>query len=129
MISELASLGLDTLLDGTQNVLLERDQAVADSLGGKAAKDWQPLATVPCFLWRGTGASVTRIGGLQEKPEQTVDLDIGGMVLPAGTDVTAGDRIAQVVDQDGDVLEPGPIEILSVAAFTPLVELSFRRAR
>jgi hypothetical protein len=118
-------LGLDRLFD--QQAVVERDHASSDSFGAKGAPDWQPVETVRAFMWWGTGTNISRMGGVHQRPEETVDLETGGMVLPEGTDVSARDRIAQVLDAGGAVLERGPFEILACAAFEGLVELTFRR--
>lgn len=117
-------IGLDTLM--TQQAVIQRDEAVKDSLGATRSRDWVTIATLPCFMWWGTGAVITRMGSIQQRPEATVDLDTGGILLPAGTDVTARDQIIQVLDSNGDQLA-GKLEVLAVAAFEPVTEISFRR--
>lgn len=117
-------IGLDGVM--SMQALLERDQAIVDSAGGKPARDWQPLATVQCFLWFGNGAAATRIGETRPRPESTVDLTTGGIVMPAATDVTARDRISQVLDENGNEIA-GIMEILAVAPFQGMTELSVRK--
>lgn len=117
-------LGLERVL--TMEVDLERDIATADDYGAEIAKDWQPLATVACFLWWGNGAAATRLGQPQQRPEQTVDLSVGGIVLPGALDLTDRDQIIQVRNQAGDVVA-GKLFILAVAPFEGLTEISFRR--
>lgn len=117
-------LGLERIL--TMEAEFERDIAVADDYGAEGAKDWQPLATVPCFLWWGNGAAATRLGQPQQRPEQTVDLSVGGIVLPGGIDVTDRDRISQVKNAAGATVA-GTLFILAVAPFEGLTEISFRR--
>lgn len=119
-----ALLGLDHAF--TQQAVLERDHATPDAQGGKRSRDWQPLATVPCFMWWGTGSVLTRIGDPLARPEATPDLNVGGMIVPEGTDVTARDRIGQILE-DGDVLVDDKLEILAVAPYEGLTELTFQR--
>lgn len=119
-----ALLGLGNTF--TQQAVLERDEATLDAQGGKPARDWQPLATVPCFMWWGTGSVLTRIGDPQARPEATPDLNVGGMIVPEGTDITARDRITQIL-QDGNVLFDDKLEILAVAPYEGLTELTFQR--
>lgn len=120
-----ALLEVDTAL--TMQAALERDHATEDAHGAKTGRDWQPLATVACFLWWGTGSVATRIGSPQVRPEATVDLNMGGMIFPEGTDLTARDRVSQVLSADGSVLIDSPLEILAVAQFEGLTEVTFRR--
>lgn len=117
-------LGIELVM--TMRATLERDHVVVDDLGGRPAQDWQPLAVVPCFLWWGNGTAATRIGGPQPQPQATVDLNVGGIVMPDGTDVTARDRITQIVNRNGREVA-GALEILGVAPFEGLTEISFRR--
>lgn len=119
-------LNLQALL--TQKAIIERDSGVPDQFGAEAAIDWAPRPDpIPCFMWWGTGATITRMGSIRGKPEATVDLNTGGIVLAANADVTGHDRIARVLDANDDTLEEGPFEILAVSAFEGLTELSFRR--
>ena len=117
-------LGLDAVM--TQQAVIERDQSTRDSHGAKRNRTWGTLATVQCFMWWGSGRIITRVGSVQQHPEATVGLDVGGLVLPAGTDVTERDRISQILDADGNEIV-GKLEILAVANFVPVVEISFRR--
>lgn len=117
-------LGLAEIM--TQTAVIERDQGARDDLGARAKSDWQPLVTVSCFMWWGTGAVITRMGGIQQRPESTIDMEAGGMIVPAGTDVTARDRIGQVLNADGSVFTSGPVQILAVGPFEGLTELSLR---
>lgn len=118
-------IGLNELL--TEQVVIQRDQATKDSLGGRAGRDFQDLATVPSFHFWGTSAVITRMGSIQQRPESTVDLETGGIILPEGTDVTPRDRISNILDAAGDVIEEGPFEILAVGQFQGMTEISFRR--
>jgi hypothetical protein len=127
-------VGLEALM--TMQATIERDMSVRDTHGSKSRADWQPISTVPsvtgigapvaCFLWWGTGPMIARAGKVLQQPEQTVDLLVGGMVMPAGTDVTPLDRIAQVVDANGNEVA-GRLKILVVAGFIQVTEIGFRR--
>jgi hypothetical protein len=118
-------LGIDGLL--TQRAEIQRDQSTVDDAGGKTARDWETLATVDSFMWWGSGATITRMGQIQGHPEATTDVNIGGMLMPQGTDVTARDRIGAVTDDAGNTIEPGPLEIIAVSNFEGITEVTFRR--
>ncbi len=119
-------LGLDRVM--TQSAQILRDQAIKDEFGAKGSRDWQPLGQpVACFLWWGTGRILTRAGSIHEHPEETVDINTGGMLLPAGTDVTPRDRIGPVLAQNGvTVITAGPLEVLSVVPYEGVTEIEFR---
>lgn len=119
-------LGLEQAMTMTAQIL--RDQASKDALGAKASVDWQPLGSpVPCLLWWGTGRVLSRAGSVHEHPEETVDIDNGGLIVPAGTDITARDRIGQVLAGDGSVITPGPLLVLAVLSYEGITEVGFRR--
>lgn len=118
-------IGADELM--VMTATLQRDQATRDDLGAVTSRDWETLSAVPCFMWWGTGAVATRMGSIQQRAESTLDLDTGGMILPGGTDVTARDRISQVLAADGTVYAQGPLEVLAVGDYLGLTEISLRR--
>lgn len=118
-------LGLETVLTQTAEIL--RDQATKDEFGATSSRDWQLLSTVSCFLWWGTGRILTRAGSIHEHPEARADLDTGGMLIPTGTDVTAHDRIGQVLDADGTLIASG-LQVIAVLPYEGVAELSFRKA-
>ena len=119
-----AALGVEGVM--TQSADLERDTGGKDDLGARTARTWQPLSTQSCFLWWGTGAVISRMGSVDTRPEEQVDLETGGMILPAGVDVTPRDRIAEVRDEDGNVIA-GSLTILAVGPFEGVTELMIRR--
>lgn len=118
-------IGADELM--TMTATIQRDDATRDSLGAIKNHDWQDLADIACFMWWGTGAVATRMGSIQQRAESTIDLDTGGMILPADTDITARDRISQVLNSDGSVYAEGPLEVLAVGQYLGLTEVSLRR--
>jgi len=125
-VIERSLLGLERAL--TQQAEIERNQAtVADDWGGEGASDWQPLATVPCFLWWGTSRSTRGIGSVDVGGDFLVDLNAGGMIVPEGTDITAHDRIGRVLAQDATTVIAERLEILAVAPFEGLTEIGFRK--
>lgn len=125
LITGMPLLGVAELL--TQQAFIERAEGVRDEYGARRKQGWQPLATVQCFMWWGTSKVLTRMGSIQQRPESTIDIETAGMILPDSVDITARDRISQVLDEDGSVFAHGPLMVLAVGAFTGLTEVSLRR--
>lgn len=115
---------LQTLMD--QEAVIERDTAVPDEAGGKTGRDWQPLATVECVLWwwKGSKSSDKSPSAQYARPQATIDITGGDMMLPLGTDVTDRDRIGTVTNEEGEVLEEGPFRIIAVNRYSDHIELS-----
>lgn len=96
---------------------IERDRALETSVTAHRAHrpDWQTLTTgVPCRL-------VTRTqrmpdGVLAEAPVLTIYT----LLLAPGVDIRpgGGDRVVNVTERTGAVLEPGPLTVESVARRT-----------
>lgn len=118
-------LGTEKLLVNQAQIL--RDVSQDDDLGARTSREWEEIATVACFLWWGTGATITRMGDIQGRPEATVDVNLGGMLIPQGTDVTARDRIGTISDPSGNTIEDGPFEIVAVSNFEGITEVTIRR--
>src|SRR5438132_797565 len=115
---------LDQVL--TQHVELQRDQATADAYGAETAPNWQSLATVRCrFWWWTQGYRGPAHEGVS--PERTVSVGDGGLLVPLGTDVTALDRVADILDAQFNVVQAGPLEIVAVSAQETHIELYVRR--
>jgi hypothetical protein len=111
-----------------QQVTFERDSAVADRYGARAARDWQPHVTVACKAWweRQSSRGPAR---LEETPSEEVAVGLGGLLIPGGTDVTADDRIGEIRDKAGNVIFDGPLHIIAVlphASYPALLELAFK---
>lgn len=111
-----------------QTVILERDIAAADRYGGKTGADWQPHTTVACKAWWEKQSSR---GPAREEatPSEEVAVGLGGMLVPGDTDVTTGDRIAEIRDRAGNLIFDGPLNIIAAlphASYPALVELAFK---
>ena len=64
---------------------------------GQKLEDWRELCTVSCHAWAGrSGGKHTTFGDTR-----TVTMDLPGMIVPKGTDVTPQDRVQQVMDRAG----------------------------
>jgi hypothetical protein len=64
---------------------------------GQKLEDWRELCTVSCHAWYGrSGGKHTTMGDTR-----TVTMDLPGMIVPKGTDVTAQDRVKTVTDKAG----------------------------
>lgn len=111
----------------TQQAVIQRDGATVDEFGGKAARDWQTVATVPCLAWWGSMRTTTRLGKLAAGPERTIEEDTAAVIVPAGTDVQPHDRIADILDATGHTVAAGPLEVWTVAVFDVHIELNCRR--
>jgi len=115
---------LDRLL--VERAVLERDTARRDAYGAETTPDWQPLATVRCKVW---WWPQTQRGPAREfvDTSRTVEVGDGGIMLPAGTDVTPEDRVAHVTDAAGNTIHTGPFAITAVIEQDGHIELSVRR--
>ena len=92
----------------TMRATIERDQGGTDDLGAPAAPDWQPSAwDVPCRVWHDPAQEV--IDG-----NKTAVIEPRRAIFPLGTDLTEGDRLANVTDRRLAELFSGPIGVTSV---------------
>lgn len=129
-----------------QRAVIERNMTPPDKFGGDPEADWQPLGDpVPCrFYWRKQSG---RLGASKQSvlAQRTVALKQGGMLLPAGTDISDAndlngdtDRIAAVYnvpagtegvfdpeDPESDPLVTGPLYVQAVFAYADHVEISW----
>lgn len=129
-----------------QRAVIERNIAAPDKFGGDEQADWQTLGgTVRCrFYWRKQSG---RLGASKESaaPQRTVALKQGGMLLPAGTDISDAndlngdaDRIVAVYnvpagtegvfdpeDPESDPVVQGPLYVQAVFAYADHVEISW----
>ena len=88
---------------------------------GQKLEDWRELCTVSCHAWSGRSARKTVVAG----DVMTVTLDMPGMIVPKGTDVTTIDRVQQVTDRAG-VKVFGLMGIDAVIARRTHTELTLR---
>jgi hypothetical protein len=64
---------------------------------GQKIEDWRESCTVSCHAWAGrSGGKHTTMGEVR-----TVTMDLPGMIVPLGTDVTTADRVQAVRDRSG----------------------------
>jgi hypothetical protein len=76
---------------------------------GQPGGNWNELPTVSCWYWPGrSGGNATTAGDAR-----TITTNLGGMIIPKGTDVTPRDRVQQVVDRAGMQLA-GVMKIVDV---------------
>lgn len=111
-----------------QQAVIERDYGGVDEFGADQPADWQPYLTVACRLYWDKSTGIRSADRTFVDPVRQVPLAMGGMILPAGTDVTEKDRIAQVNRWDAQaqqwVLEvSGIIEVLGVLPQDDHIEL------
>jgi hypothetical protein len=64
---------------------------------GQKLEDWRELCTVSCHAWSGAAPRKTVVSG----DVMTVTVDMPGMIVPKGTDVTTQDRVKIVTDRSG----------------------------
>lgn len=79
-----------------QQAVLERDVSEPDAYGADSAPDWRPLNTVPCLLWWDRSSGARSANRSYVSTSRQVAVSQGGIMLPAGTDVTEQDRIVQI---------------------------------
>lgn len=113
----------------SEQAVLQRNEAVYDAGGARQRTNWQYLDTVPCRVW---WDQVSSRSPNREwvSPARTAPLAEGGVLLPAGTDVTVDDRITEILDRAGNTIMSGDFEIVSVVnQDTQHIELSIKLAR
>ncbi len=95
-----------------------------DGFGLSGTPDWRDLGPLcPCYVSAG-GTSK----GISHKPERVIGLDELTGLLPIGTDVRRGDRLARVLDRMGAQLF-GKLLVNSVYARKTHVELSLQEVK
>lgn len=83
---------------------VERDSAVADEWGGAATPDWETHAGgVPCRMLAQAGREAVT-------SDRTAVVADFRMLVPLGTDVTARDRIVDVVERE-TLIYTGPFDV------------------
>lgn len=99
---------------------LQRDQQSSrDGYGHTKAPDWQALATIPCWLY--TKRALRVLDG-----NKTVTVEMLRAMVPNGTDIQAGDRFSQVVDQQGTVLHSTPLSVQAVQNYRDHIEVRLK---
>lgn len=90
----------------TMRAAVARNQATAkDGWGQPVAPDFQPLATLPCFVWSNKSAEL--IDG--HKIAMLEDLRA---MFALSADINADDQIASVTDRKGAEIIPGPLLVI-----------------
>lgn len=92
-----------------------------DAFGHVAAQhDWQThLDGLPCFYWSRSKAEIM-------DGEKTAAVEQLSLMVPAGTDVTEGDRIVNVTDRRFASIRPGIMEVLTVQRRAGYLALALR---
>ena len=110
----------------TQQAVIERDKSTTDAAGGKIKREWAAIATVECCLWwwKGSKSSDKSPSAQYARPQATIDITGGDMMVPLGTDVTDKDRIGAVTNEEGEQAEEGPFRVLAVNRYSTHIELS-----
>lgn len=84
--------------------IMRNTQAETDDWGGKAAPDYQPLGTLPCFVWSKSSREIV---------DGTKDAAIEDMqaMFELRADIAENDRIADIKDRTGAVIIPGTFTV------------------
>lgn len=93
----------------TMRALVERDTQVAtDAYGHKAVPSWTShIASLACRMWFEVERHI--LDG-----DKTAALEDRKVIVPKGTDIKPGDRIANVKDRRGNIVFTGPAIIDAV---------------
>lgn len=100
----------DRWLDHTCTIERLIDDTALDGHGQReeTASNWSDLATgVSCRFM--TESEQVASPSISKQRETRIVL-----LLPAGQDITAQDRISSIVDQDGNTIEAGPLNVTEV---------------
>lgn len=106
----------------TMRALVERDANAdtEDPLGSPEAPDWQTLhAALPCRTWFETERH-------EADSNKTAAIEDRKVIVPKGTDIRPGDRIADVKDRRGSVIFTGPATIEAAGRRRDHIELSLK---
>lgn len=110
-----------------QQAPVERDVAVLDDLGGEAKADRQVVATVRCRFWWWRESGSRSPSREYATPERTIHFTGGGALLEPGADVKAGDHLANILDEDGEVVVFGPFRVVSFEVIEDHLECALMR--
>lgn len=112
-----------------QQVVFERDQAFEDDYGAESARDWRVLSQVPCKSW---WQKQSARGPAHEEAtgSEAVLITDGGLMISGETDVTTADRIAEILDANGETVIAGPLHIVAVLPYATsprVTEITFKQ--
>ncbi|XHC12294.1 hypothetical protein ABWH98_05500 [Labrenzia sp. ac12] len=89
----------------TMRAAVERDQATGtDSWGNPLPADFQPLATLNCFVWSNQSREI--VDG--EKSAMIEDMRA---LFALGADIAEDDEISSVTDRQGVEIIPGRLKV------------------
>jgi hypothetical protein len=103
--------------------MLERDANADtdDGSGNPLPPDWQPHLTQVCRFWANAAREAV------DDSSTVVVVEDVRVIVPTGTDVTEDDRIAQIANRGGTVLD-GPLGIRGILQRRDFLELRPRPA-
>lgn len=104
---------------------IERDANLEseDGWGDQETPEWKPhLEDVPCRAW-------TESSREPVNEENTAVLEGRRVSVAVGTDVTARDRIGDVVDRKGNVIYEGPSGIEGILTYPDHLEIVLERIK
>lgn len=84
----------------TDRCVIERSKRSYDGGGAQTAAVWVPHVTVACRLWWDRSSGIRSAQREYVSAARTADLSVGGLLIPAGTDVLRTDRITEVQSFD-----------------------------
>ena len=89
----------------TMRALVERDQASGtDAWGNPVAPDFQPLATLPCFVW--SNQSRELVDG-----DKTAMIEDMRALFALDADITENDEISSVTNRQDVEIIPGRLKV------------------
>jgi hypothetical protein len=89
----------------TMRALVERNQAAGeDGWGNPVAPDFQPIATLPCFVW--SNASREVVDG-----DKTAMVEDMRALFALGADIREDDEISSVTDRKGAEIIAGRLRV------------------
>lgn len=91
----------------THRCTIERKAKTSDGAGGHTEAWSSHLTGLACRAWFDEGKTLI-------ESEKITTITQRVVIVPLGTDVTKGDRIASVTDRKGATLFPGPMPVSSV---------------
>jgi hypothetical protein len=111
----------------TEQAPVERDVGELDDFGGEAKADRQVIGTVRCRVWWWREAGSRSPSREYATPERTIHFTGGGVLLEPGADVLPGDHLANIEDEDGNVIVHGPFRVVSFEIVEDHLEAALMR--
>lgn len=113
----------------THQAVIQRNQTGYDAYGAvNGPPNWQTHLTLLARVWWDRSSGVRSANRTFVDPAREVPIDVGGLLLPLGTDVTEQDRVSAINLANGTPYIQGIFLITAVLSQEDHMELNLTRA-